>query len=52
MVELAYCIAGGILEKLGSVGYEKISLAWGMKKDLNKLEEKTAILQSVLKDAE
>ena len=52
MAELAYGIAGSILEKLGSVAYDKISLAWGMNKDLKKLQEKTSILQSVLKDAE
>ena len=43
MAELAYGIAGSIVEKLGSVAYDKISLACGMK---------TSILQSVLRDAE
>ena len=40
------------MEKLGSLAYEEISLAWGMKDDLWKLKETTEILKAVLLDAE
>ncbi|KAF4356738.1 hypothetical protein F8388_010960, partial [Cannabis sativa] len=49
---LAYTIAGNVLDKLGSLAYEEVSLAWGMKKDLDKLKLITLALQDVLLDAE
>ncbi|KAF4362798.1 hypothetical protein F8388_022455 [Cannabis sativa] len=52
MADLAYTIAGNVLDKLGSLAYEEVSLAWGMKDDLNKLKLITLALQEVLPDAE
>ncbi|XP_030494430.2 putative disease resistance protein RGA4 [Cannabis sativa] len=52
MADLAYTIAGNVLDKLGSLAYEEVSLAWGMKKDLDKLKLITLALQDVLLDAE
>ncbi|KAF4362806.1 hypothetical protein F8388_022463 [Cannabis sativa] len=52
MADLAYTIAGNVLDKLGSLAYQEVSLAWGMKDDLNKLKLITLALQDVLLDAE
>ncbi|KAF4362803.1 hypothetical protein F8388_022460 [Cannabis sativa] len=52
MADLAYIIAGNVLDKLGSLAYEEVSLAWGMKQDLDKLKLITLALQDVLLDAE
>uniref|UniRef100_A0A803P6S9 Uncharacterized protein n=1 Tax=Cannabis sativa TaxID=3483 RepID=A0A803P6S9_CANSA len=52
MADLAYTIAGNVLDKLGSLAYQEVSLAWGMKDDLNKLKLITLALQEVLPDAE
>ncbi|XP_062117731.1 putative disease resistance protein RGA3 [Humulus lupulus] len=45
-------LAKNILEKLASLAYGEVSLAWGMKDDLNKLKKTTSILKAVLQDAE
>uniref|UniRef100_A0A803PTR8 Uncharacterized protein n=1 Tax=Cannabis sativa TaxID=3483 RepID=A0A803PTR8_CANSA len=50
--DLAYTIAGNVLDKLGSLAYQEVSLAWGMKQDLDKLKLITLALQDVLLDAE
>ncbi|XP_030494429.2 putative disease resistance protein RGA3 [Cannabis sativa] len=52
MADLAYTIAGNVLDKLGSLAYQEVSLAWGMKQDLDKLKLITLALQDVLLDAE
>ncbi|XP_060966076.1 putative disease resistance protein RGA1 [Cannabis sativa] len=52
MADLAYIIAGNVLDKLGSLAYQEVSLAWGMKQDLDKLKLITLALQDVLLDAE
>ncbi|KAM6592666.1 hypothetical protein CsatA_000369 [Cannabis sativa] len=52
MADLAYTIAGNVLDKLGSLAYQEVSLAWGMKQDLDKLKLITFTLQDVLLDAE
>ncbi|KAL6289561.1 hypothetical protein ACE6H2_007071 [Prunus campanulata] len=45
-------IAEGIIGRLGSRIFQEIALFWGVKDDLQKLEEKVAQLQAVLLDAE
>ena len=52
MADLAFSIAGTVLEKLTCRAYEKISSTWGMKDDLKKPKETTEILKVVLLDAE
>ncbi|XP_060967564.1 putative disease resistance protein RGA4 [Cannabis sativa] len=52
MADLAYILAGNVLDRLGSIAYNKISLAHGMKDDLEKLKLITLSLQEVLPDAE
>jgi Leucine-rich repeat (LRR) protein len=52
MAELAYGIIGKVLEKLGSVIYQELSLANGVKSDLKKLERAMSIIREVLLDAE
>ncbi|KAF4384427.1 hypothetical protein G4B88_028501 [Cannabis sativa] len=48
MADLAYTIAGNVLDKLGSLAYEDVTVAWGikgMKQDLDKLKLITFALQ-------
>ncbi|PON57047.1 LRR domain containing protein, partial [Trema orientale] len=52
MADLAFILAGTVIEKLGSLANEEISLAWGVKDDIKKLEKTTAILRALLLDAE
>ncbi|XP_062119323.1 putative disease resistance protein RGA1 [Humulus lupulus] len=52
MEDIAYSLAGNILEKLGSLAYGEVNLAWGMKDDFNKLKNTTSTHKSVLQDAE
>ena len=52
MADLVFGVAGFVLEKLSSVASDEISLAFGMKEDLKKLRETTAILKAMLLDAE
>lgn len=51
MAEIAFGVAGTILERLGSLVCEEISLARGVKSDLEKLRETTSVLKAVLSDA-
>ena len=41
-----------VLEKLGSIAYEEMSLAWGMSRDLKKLQGTMSTIKAVLLDAE
>ncbi|XP_021805772.1 putative disease resistance protein RGA1 [Prunus avium] len=52
MAELAFPLATRIIEKLGSIVSEEISLAWGVKADLQKLGNTMSIIKDVLLDAE
>jgi hypothetical protein len=52
MAELAFGIIGNIFQKLGSVVYQELSLAWGIKSDLRRLERTMSIIKEVLLDAE
>lgn len=52
MVEIAYGVAGKILEKLGSLALREISLALGLQSDLSYLEHTISTIQAVLLDAE
>ena len=51
MAENAYCIAGKIVELLGSLIYEELSSAWGVQSDLKKLECTMLAIKAVLLDA-
>nr|POE64531.1 disease resistance protein tao1 [Quercus suber] len=51
MAENAYCIAGKIVELLGSLIYEELSSAWGVQSDLKKLECTVLAIKAVLLDA-
>uniref|UniRef100_A0A7N2KTH9 Disease resistance protein RGA3 n=1 Tax=Quercus lobata TaxID=97700 RepID=A0A7N2KTH9_QUELO len=52
MTELVSSIAANVIEKLGSLAYQEISLAWGTASDLKKLEDTMSTIQAVLLDAE
>nr|XP_023929467.1 putative disease resistance protein RGA3 [Quercus suber] len=52
MAENAYCIAGKIVQLLGSLIYEELSSAWGVQSDLKKLECTVLAIKVVLLDAE
>ncbi|KAM3691144.1 hypothetical protein ACJW31_09G173300 [Castanea mollissima] len=52
MAENAYCIAGKIVELLGSLIYEELSSAWGVQSDLKRLECTVLAIKAVLLDAE
>ncbi|KAM3691139.1 hypothetical protein ACJW31_09G172800 [Castanea mollissima] len=52
MAENAYCIAGKIVELLGSLIYEELSSAWGVQSDLKRLECTLLATKAVLLDAE
>lgn len=52
MTELVSSIAVNVIEKLGSLAYQEISLAWGIASDLKKLEDTMSTIQAVLLDAE
>ncbi|KAK9289507.1 hypothetical protein L1049_007662 [Liquidambar formosana] len=45
-------LAKGVLEKVLSLPLSEISLAWGVKKELNKLEKTLSTIDAVLSDAE
>ncbi|XP_024024456.1 putative disease resistance protein RGA3 [Morus notabilis] len=51
-MEVVYGIAVEVLKRVGGFADQKISLAWGMKDDLKKLEETMSTLEAVLLDAE
>jgi hypothetical protein len=48
MAELAFAIIEKVLEKLGPVAYQELSLAWGVKSDLKRLERTMSIIKEVL----
>ncbi|KAK9921916.1 hypothetical protein M0R45_030409 [Rubus argutus] len=47
MAELVFDLASKLTEKLGSLAYEEICLAWGVKADLQKLERTMFTVKSV-----
>ncbi|TYJ41502.1 hypothetical protein E1A91_A03G026100v1 [Gossypium mustelinum] len=49
---IAFEIAGKVLEKLGSAAYERISLAWGVREEFEKLKDTLAAIRAVVLDAE
>ncbi|KAF4362807.1 hypothetical protein F8388_022464, partial [Cannabis sativa] len=52
MAELVSSIALNVLNKLASLSYEELNMAWGMKDDLKKLQQIMSNLGDVLVDAE
>ncbi|KAF5472409.1 hypothetical protein F2P56_009129 [Juglans regia] len=52
MADLASALAGSLLEKLGSLVYREVYLAWGVQSDLQKLERTIFTIKIVLLDAE
>nr|XP_023888376.1 putative disease resistance protein RGA1 [Quercus suber] len=52
MAEIAYGIAGKVLEQLGSRTFQEISSAWGVRNYLKKLEHTVSAIEAVLYDAE
>jgi hypothetical protein len=52
MAEIAYGIAGKVLEQLGSFTYQEFCLAWGVQSDLKKLDSTVLAIKAVLIDAE
>ncbi|KAB2594769.1 disease resistance protein RGA2-like [Pyrus ussuriensis x Pyrus communis] len=45
-------VAGGIIERLGSLAFKEIGLIWGVEDEFRKLKETVAGFQAVLLDAE
>ncbi|TQE13012.1 hypothetical protein C1H46_001387 [Malus baccata] len=45
-------VAGGIIERLGSLAFQEIGLIWGVQDEFQKLKETVAGFQAVLLDAE
>ncbi|XP_030949503.1 putative disease resistance protein RGA3 [Quercus lobata] len=52
MTELAFSVAEKVIEKLGSLAYQEISLTWSIESDLKKLQDTMSTVQAVLLDAE
>ena len=52
MAEIAHCLTGNVLQQLGSLIYQEVSSAWGVKSDLTKLERTVKAINAVLLDAE
>ncbi|XP_065635298.1 putative disease resistance protein RGA4 [Quercus suber] len=52
MAEIGYGVAVKVLELLGSVTYEELSSAWGVRSDLTRLEGTVKAIKAVLLDAE
>ncbi|CAL9025732.1 unnamed protein product, partial [Prunus brigantina] len=52
MAEVAFPLATKLIEKLRSIASEKISLAWGVKAYLKKLQRTMSTIKDVLLDAE
>ncbi|XP_038722059.1 putative disease resistance protein RGA3 [Tripterygium wilfordii] len=53
MVEsFLYSVAENILGKIASLALQEVSLAWGLERDLKKLEDNLTIIKAVLLDAE
>ncbi|RXH93987.1 hypothetical protein DVH24_016054 [Malus domestica] len=45
-------VAGGIIERLGSLAFQEIGLIWGVQDEFQKLKETVAGFQAFLLDAE
>ncbi|XVF65651.1 hypothetical protein PTKIN_Ptkin09bG0266400 [Pterospermum kingtungense] len=45
-------LAGKLLGGLASLAYQELALAWGVKKDIKKLEDTVSLIKGVLRDAE
>ena len=45
-------VAGGIIERLGSLAFKEIGLIWGVEDEFQKLKETVERFQAVLLDAE
>ncbi|KAM3738934.1 hypothetical protein ACB098_09G167000 [Castanea mollissima] len=52
MTELAFSVAEKVIEKLGSLAYQQISLTRSIESDLKKLQDTMSTVQAVLLDAE
>ena len=52
MAETAYGVTVKLLGLLGSLTYQELSLAWGVRNDLTKLESTVSAIKAVLLDAE
>ncbi|XP_075639512.1 putative disease resistance protein RGA1 [Castanea sativa] len=52
MPEFAFSVAGKVIEKLGSLAYQEISLTRNIASDLKKLQDTMSTVQAVLLDAE
>ncbi|KAL4607726.1 hypothetical protein ACB092_09G195800 [Castanea dentata] len=52
MTQLAFPVAGKVIEKLGSLAYQEISLTRSIESDLKKLQDTMSIVQALLLDAE
>ncbi|KAM2045779.1 hypothetical protein ACFX1T_009933 [Malus domestica] len=52
MAELAFELAVRLTEKLGSLAYDEICLAWAVQSDLRKLADTMSTIKGVLSDAE
>ncbi|XP_062006430.1 disease resistance protein RGA2-like [Rosa rugosa] len=52
MAELVLDLASKLTERLGSLAYNEICLAWGVKTDLQKLERTISTIKNALDDAE
>ncbi|KAL5546833.1 hypothetical protein UlMin_006520 [Ulmus minor] len=51
-MEIVYGTATKVLELLATNAYQEISLAWGVRDELNKFQQTVSIIQAVLLDAE
>ncbi|PPS09100.1 hypothetical protein GOBAR_AA11536 [Gossypium barbadense] len=49
---IAFEMAAKVSEKLGSAAYERISLAWGVREELEKLKQTLAVNRAVVLYAE
>ncbi|CAN6719211.1 unnamed protein product [Malus baccata var. baccata] len=52
MAELVFELVSKLINQLGSIVYNEISLAWGVKSDLQKLEHTMFTIKDVVLDAE
>ncbi|KAL5539586.1 hypothetical protein UlMin_044007 [Ulmus minor] len=52
MADFAFSLAQKVLEKLASSNYKEISLAWGLKVEIEKLQVTMSTIKAVLLDAE
>ncbi|RXH76693.1 hypothetical protein DVH24_019581 [Malus domestica] len=50
MAELVFELVSKLINQLGSIVYNEISLAWGVKSDLQKLEHTMFTIKDTLKD--